>query len=225
MNDGKTALALSANLSLTKEDIITIKISEIEESAELEIERLGMLSKELDKKSERENAAKAKAIEDFLLPLKEQAGQTEASALRSWFTDVKVNVNVGRADSLGTHPAGFVVSASIRGARKNDIPEHIARNSRHSNNVDDFTMTVNKFVEMPADIKLFDQRISELAEQKLDVNEKIFQQKKILAQLPRTARRATAALAKAMLTNGGDANNMLLETLRGVSVSGAKRLG
>lgn len=225
MSDGKTALALSANLSLTKEDIITIKISEIEESAELEIERLNMHNKELEKRAQAVRVEKETTIAGFIAPIKAAAGKAEADLLATMFNDVKVATSVENVDASDSNKAGFLFVTTMRGGRKNAVPERIARNSRHSGSVDEAQVTLHKFVETPAEILAFDEKIKDIQAQILDTNEKIFGQKKILAQLPRTARRATAALAKAMLTNGGEANNMLLETLQGVAASGVKRIG
>lgn len=226
MSNAGNQLSVSADLRLTKEDIISIRISEIEEKAELEIERLTISGREVAKKAAAAKREQEEKIKAEAAAAKEGFGLKEEEMLKQLFTKVErsttaENIEVREADGKRM----ILVRARVIARRTNDVPAKMACNYGRVSANDGAEVEMTRVVELSSEVTAFDRTLEELGRQTSEINEKIFDQKKILANLGRTQRRATAALSKMIIQGGtSDLNKLVLSTLGDVKAAGQARL-
>ncbi len=225
-DDNKNQVSVSADLRLTKEDIISIRISEIEEKAELEIERLNIQIRDANKKISQAKAAQEADLMKAIDTAKEGFGSADEAVFGKLFTKVirQVSAEVVNISSDENSKRVIIVNCTIEGQRTNDVPSSVGRYHR-CNSTDHAEMKLHKMLEVPAEVLAYNDTITEINKQLVDLSEKVFEQKKVLANLSRTQRRATAALSKMILQGGtSDLNKLVLSTLNDVKAAGQPRL-
>jgi hypothetical protein len=197
---------VSIDLTFTKEDIIAIKISEIENAALAEIEKLSDANNEFSKEHSDIIKKRDDALGAYCKKNYNNFGADLEEALKVHYETIRRNVQFDmrrssedKCDDDNTKNVVRIV-VQIQGFAKSG--QRLA--------------SAELFKEVPIPAFYHDESVNaKKIHEKIEVNtNKIFEQKRILAQLAITERRARAEIARSML--GGSQGARILETLAGV---------
>lgn len=198
---------IRADLTLTKDDIINIRISEIEEAALAEIE---VKSQENEKLRTRVKELRAKAqaiLENYVRTTFGTYGEDLEASLKKYYHRVTRSLSFAPANRHTEDEA----------TDKSRLNISIRFGVYFQNNCGGDDLTLHTEGNTPQDC--FDLEAQALALEK-DIaanNELIFVEKRKIAQLALTERRARAALSRALL--GGDGGKAIMTALNAVSSS------
>lgn len=192
---------VNIDLKFTKEDIINIKISEIETAALANIERLSDERSELETKHSKIRGSTEEALKKYCKDTFNSYGDDLEAALSKFFTKVRRVVDYSVADR--DEKKVIDVCASV------DCYDEI--NNRSGQN------RISKRCDMPA---FYNEALAEMADIQKKISalaDSIFTEKRKLAQLAVTERRARAELSKALM--GGSQGRAIMEALGKVGSS------
>lgn len=206
MTDAKTAKVeptIRADLTLTKDDIINIRISEIEEAALAEI---AAKTEANSKIQERINELRKKATDIISVYVKNTFGDFGAdleAALSKYFTKVSRQLSFNEARERDEEESKTKINVGVR---------IYMSNQRGQEDVNLYTDGV-----IPQDALDLRAQATALEKEIAENNDLIFTEKRKIAQLAVTERRARAALSRAML--GGQGGQAILAALGSVGAN------
>lgn len=203
VKSAKVEPTIRADLTLTKDDIINIRISEIEEAALAEIAAKQAANEKLHERINELSKKASAVIEKYVKDTFSEFGSDLDAALGKYFkVKRQLSFNVARGENDEVNKLNITVRIYL-----NDPTGR--------NHTDD----INLYAEgkIPQDSLDLSAQTQELTKEIEANNEVIFNEKRKIAQLAITERRARAALSRAML--GGQGGQAILAALGSVGAN------